>query len=55
MVEPRSECCERGCKRGMLLLRVAYIVVVHVVLTLGQRRTGGTALNNTCVCWVIHR
>ena len=31
------------------------IVVVHVVLTLGQRRTGGPALNSTCVCWVIHR
>ena len=23
IVEPRSVCCERGCKRGMLLLHVA--------------------------------
>ena len=42
MVEPRSVCCERVCKLGMLLL--------DVVLTLGQRRTSGLALNNTFVC-----
>ena len=37
-----------------MLMRYATItsslVVVHLVLTLGQRRTGGPALNNTCVC-----
>ena len=41
-------CFERGCNRGMISVTCS-LVVVNAVLTLGQRRTGGPALNNTCV------
>ena len=32
MVEPRSVCCERGCKRGMVLLHTCILVFVHMYM-----------------------
>ena len=49
-------CCERGLNAVEVYATVTCsLVVVHVVLTPGQRRTGGPALNNTCVCRVSNR